>query len=114
MDVAASVLADSIREEERRIDFQKIQEAVALHYGLRPEEIVSRSRQRSVVFARQVAMFLARRHTRKPLAEIGKYFGNRDHATVKSGEKKIEALLAETDSRVARELDRILENLVED
>jgi chromosomal replication initiator protein len=114
MDVAASVLADSIREEERRIDFQKIQEAVALHYGLRSEELVSRSRQRSVVFARQVAMFLARRHTRKPLAEIGKYFGNRDHATVKSGEKKIQALLADPDGSTARELDQILENMVED
>lgn len=42
----------------------------------------SASRQQGLVQARQVAMFLAREMTASPLAEIGQYFGGRDHTTV--------------------------------
>ena len=40
-------------------------------------------------------MFLARRHTQFSLAEIGLYFGGRDHTTVMHADKKIRALMAE-------------------
>jgi chromosomal replication initiator protein len=47
-------------------------------------------------------MFLARRHTRAAYAEIGRYFGGRNHATVISAEKKIQtALDADAPIRVA-------------
>jgi chromosomal replication initiator protein len=45
---------------------------------------------------RQLAMYLARRHTALSLAEVGKEFGGRDHATVLYAERKI-AELVETD-----------------
>jgi chromosomal replication initiator protein len=63
--------------------------------------------------ARQVAMFLARRHTRKSLAEIGTYFGNRNHTTVKCAETKIGQLLAEGSGNLSRELYAIEESFEE-
>jgi chromosomal replication initiator protein len=38
-----------------------------------------------------LAMFLARKHTRTALSEIGEYFGNRQHSTVISAQKKVES-----------------------
>jgi chromosomal replication initiator protein len=38
-----------------------------------------------------LAMWLARKHTRAALSEIGQYFGQRTHSTVISAQKKIDA-----------------------
>jgi chromosomal replication initiator protein len=36
-----------------------------------------------------LAMWLARKHTRAGLAEIGRYFGRRSHSTVVSAERQV-------------------------
>ncbi len=43
-------------------------------------------------------MWLARKHTRAALSEIGSYFGRRSHSTVISAQKKIESLIAKGSS----------------
>ena len=45
-------------------------------------DLQSKKRHKSIAFPRQVCMYLARRHTRYSLEEIGGYFGGRDHTTV--------------------------------
>ena len=47
-------------------------------------------RQRSILYPRQVAMFLSRRLTDASLPEIGRAFGGRDHTTVMHAVEKIE------------------------
>jgi chromosomal replication initiator protein len=42
-----------------------------------------------------LAMWLARKHTRAALAEIGHHFGRRSHSTVISAQKKIDGWMAE-------------------
>jgi chromosomal replication initiator protein len=42
-----------------------------------------------------LAMWLARKHTRAALAEIGHYFGRRSHSTVISAQKKIDGWRAD-------------------
>jgi len=66
----------------------------------------SPSRRRTLTFPRQVAMFLARKHTDCSLAEIGDHFGNRDHSTVASAYRRI-ARLAETDQTIQQLLTRL-------
>ena len=44
--------------------------------------IHTKSRKREVVQARQVAMYLAKTHTDFSTSKIGKFIGNKDHATV--------------------------------
>ena len=61
---------------------QEIVELVTDYYGVKLSELLSKRRHRSIVLPRQVCMWLARRHTRYSLAEIGGYFGGRDHTTV--------------------------------
>jgi chromosomal replication initiator protein len=54
----------------------------------------SERRGRSVVFPRQVGMYLARQLTGLSLDQIGAYFGGRDHSTVLHACKKVEKALA--------------------
>jgi len=44
---------------------------------------------------RMLAMWLARKHTRAALSEIGQFFGRRSHSTVISAQKKIDSLISQ-------------------
>ena len=59
--------------------------------ALSPEIIVSKRRDRKVVLARQVAMYLMREENNDSFIEIGKVLGNRNHATAMHGYEKIGA-----------------------
>lgn len=61
---------------------EDIKRAVATHFGVRPSEMVSKTRTKSVSFPRHVAMFLCRKHTTLSYPEIGGQFGGRDHSSV--------------------------------
>lgn len=113
LEEARDMLIDFLHEAEKRIDLKKIQAVVAKHFGVSPESLVSASRQRSIAIARQMAMYLGRRRTSKSLSEIGKFFGNRNHTTVKSAETKIKRLVERPDHALARDLNCILESLEE-
>lgn len=70
---------------------KQIVEQTARHFGLRAADLKSGSRRRSVVTARDTAVFLARRLTKKSLQEIGEYLGGRDHTTILHSCRKLEA-----------------------
>lgn len=70
----------------------QIIDAVCGHFGLTPEEILSAGRRHELVFARQVAMFLCRKHLGLSFPELGRAFGGRDHSTALYSCRKIEQL----------------------
>ena len=61
---------------------QTILEAVTGFYDVRLADLLSKRRNKSIARPRQIGMWLARKHTRFSLEEIGSYFGGRDHTTV--------------------------------
>ena len=61
---------------------ERIQQLVAEAFAVTREELLSPSRAARVTWPRQVAMYLAREHTRETLPAIGARFGGRDHSTV--------------------------------
>ena len=52
------------------------------YYDVKLTDLLSKRRHKSIALPRQIAMWLARKHTRYSLEEIGGYFGGRDHTTV--------------------------------
>jgi len=82
LELAKAALGDSITAEQKRITIQQIFDVVTKYYNVRLSDLQSKKRHKSIAFPRQVCMFLARRHTRYSLEEIGGYFGGRDHTTV--------------------------------
>ena len=71
-----------------------IQYLVADHFGIDPREMSSSRRLRAAARARQVAMYLIRRHTGASLPDIGRRMGGRDHTTVMHGIRRVEELIA--------------------
>jgi chromosomal replication initiator protein len=82
LDLAKQALGESSTPEQTRVTIQMIFDAVTKYYNVRLSDLQSKKRHKSIAFPRQVCMFLARRHTRYSLEEIGGYFGGRDHTTV--------------------------------
>ena len=80
--------------------------ATARHFGLKLSELRSPSRQRAVVAARDMAVYLARNMIKCSFDEIGRYFGGRDHATMMHSWHKIENLL-NTDPAMRHELEEL-------
>ena len=64
-------------------------------FGLPVEDLLSSSRTRPLVTARQIAMYLCRELTDLSLPKIGQQFGGRDHTTVMHADRKIRSLMAE-------------------
>ncbi len=71
------------------VTIANIIDAVINYYGVKLTDLQSKRRQKSIAHPRQVCMYLARRHTRFSLEEIGGYFGGRDHTTVMHAVKTI-------------------------
>ena len=71
-----------------------IQRHVAAHYGLTVNDLVSARTARDVTRKRHIAMWLCRRFTPLPATVIGNHFGRRDHTTVLSAWKGLEARMA--------------------
>jgi hypothetical protein len=69
-------------------------------------ELRSQRRTKTVVRARQIAMYLAKTETGQSLPELGRRFGGRDHTTILHGVRKIEGLIGK-DPELAAMVNRI-------
>jgi chromosomal replication initiator protein len=106
VDLAKAALGESSTPEQKRITIQQILDAVTKYYNVRLSDLQSKKRHKSIAFPRQVCMFLARRHTRYSLEEIGGYFGGRDHTTVLHAVRTIDHA-TKADRSVADQLTQI-------
>lgn len=95
-EIAETVIRDLIHSgmDQRRIKIEDILRVVSRHFGVSKGDLLSQRRHRSVVWPRQVGMYLAKHLTARSLPEIGRRFGNRDHTTVLHAIRKIEGELA--------------------
>ncbi len=107
-------------EEARRVLNSQQQRAIPLHtlaagaaryFSLRVADLKSASRQRGVVNARAMAMYLARLYTDKSLQQIGKYFGNRDHTTVLHNCRRV-AELVEVDDEARQAVQELTRHVI--
>jgi chromosomal replication initiator protein len=112
VDFARDVLQSVLRERaDRAITIESIQKAVCDFFRIRPNDLRSKRRTRTVALPRQVAMYLCRRYTNASFPVIGDRFGGRDHSTVIHAAQVIERRLREdpTFRATVERLERLLE-----
>ena len=82
--IAEEVLKDAIREDAsiKVITLDKVLKMVADNFEIKVNEIKRGGRSKVIAFPRHIAMYLSRELTNHSLAEIGEFFGGRDHTTV--------------------------------
>lgn len=108
-DLVMEMLNRQIRQPEKKsVNFDMIVEATADHFNLNPNVIYTKSRVRDIADARQVIMYLARKHTNLSSPAIGSRL-NRQHATVIHGINTVRDRLT-----VSKELKRLILDIEKD
>jgi len=88
--MAKEVLAEHLARTDPIVHISDIESAVATYFGITPANIHSSKKDRTVALARHFSMYLARKHTKMSSSEIGRFMGNKNHATVLLACKKVE------------------------
>jgi chromosomal replication initiator protein len=108
VDRATQVLADLLSENQPRpITPQLILEEAAAQFGFTVDELKSKHRQRPLVTARQIAMYVMRELTELSYPNIAREFGGRDHTTVIHAVEKIGALMSK-DRQIYDQVTRLM------
>ncbi|WP_423817330.1 chromosomal replication initiator protein DnaA [Rothia nasimurium] len=96
MQLAEQVLKDLLLDDgAQEITASQVLQATAEYFDVTIDDLRSKSRSRTLVNARQIAMYLLRELTDMSLPRIGQELGDRDHTTVMYADRKIRNLMAE-------------------
>lgn len=98
LELAQQVVDKFVKNVKKEITIDYIQKVVSDYFQMDTETLVSKTRKRHIVQARQLAMFFSKKYTKASLASIGSEIGQRDHATVLHACKTIDNLI-ETDKQ---------------
>ncbi len=95
--MAETALSEMIRAGSEVVRLADIERAVCDVLGMEVSSLHTNCKAKRVSHPRMLAMWLARKHTRSALSEIGQYFGHRSHTTVISAQKKVNGWMAQGD-----------------
>ena len=88
--MAKELLAEHLARTDPIAHISDIESAVATFFGITPANLHSSKKSNTIAMARHFSMYLARKHTKMSSPEIGRFMGNKNHATVLLACKKIE------------------------
>lgn len=95
MQLAEEVVGRIVELKPRETSITEISAAVCEEFRVSMDALLSQTRQRNVVQARQAAMYLAKCHTEMTLSDIGRFMGQRSHATVAHALEVLSAAMAD-------------------
>ena len=104
--LAKEILKVYVQLYQKEITIDHIIEVVCEYLNLDFARFNSTERTREIAQARQIAMYLAKQHTKAPLTTIGAAIGGRNHATVLHSCKAVSNLI-ETDKAFRRMVEEI-------
>lgn len=93
LELAESLVDKLITANKVEISIPEIQKTVCNYFKISPELLLSRSRKRELVQARQIAMYLSKNLTNNSLTTIGAQTGGKDHTTVLHACKTVRDLM---------------------
>jgi len=82
LDLVKQVVGRLVQISDKHVQMSDVIGAVCEHTGLNEKTLVSKSRLREILLARQMCFYLAKHLTNMTMSEIGLKMGNRSHATV--------------------------------
>ncbi len=111
LELTKEVIKNFVTQMDEEITVEFIQELVGEHFGVEVKKLQSKSRKRTIVIARQLSMYLAKKLTDKSLKYIGKNFGGRDHSTVIYSVRSVQDLM-ETDKVFKETVEELEKNII--
>lgn len=111
IELAENVLHDIVNDtESRTITIELIQEVVANHFGIKPEDIRSSRKVQKLTYPRQIAMYLSRKILDVTFDKIGDSFGGKHYSTIMHGCEKIENDI-ESDQKIKKTVEELEKKL---
>ena len=93
---AQDLLGDLLSQSSTRVrSDEEFLTDIAAYLGYSVEALRGKSRQRPLVMARQIAMYVMREQTELSYPSLARLFGGRDHTTVIHAVEKVQRLMAE-------------------
>jgi chromosomal replication initiator protein len=106
IELAKKMIEKYVKNTTREVTIDYIQKIVADYFNISVDNLLSKSRKREVVQARQIAMYFSKKLTKHSLASIGLQTGSKDHATVLHACKTVNDLM-ETDKQFKKYVSEI-------
>ncbi|MDR1672804.1 MAG: chromosomal replication initiator protein DnaA [Bacteroidales bacterium] len=106
LETARATIERLVKHSRPEISISYILHEVADYNRLNEHDILSSTRKREIVQARQIAMYLSKQFTKNSLKSIGNQLGNKDHATVLHACRTVNNLM-ETDRLVKGQVDAL-------
>jgi chromosomal replication initiator protein len=82
IELAEQVTEKIVGEEHNELTIEKVQRVVCDYFNVTRDDLLSKTRKRNIVQARQIAMYMSRNLINVSLSTIGAEIGGKDHATV--------------------------------
>lgn len=82
VDLAEHITEKIVGEQQNDVTIDKVQKVVCDYFNITRDTLLSKSRKRQIVQARQIAMYMSRSLINCSLSTIGAEIGGKDHATV--------------------------------
>lgn len=82
IELAEKITEKIVGEQHNDVTIDKVQKVVCDYFNISRDELLSKTRKRQIVQARQIAMYMSRSLINCSLSTIGSETGGKDHATV--------------------------------
>lgn len=83
LDLVKEVLSNLVKHHKQtEITVEEIMKVISGKLNIKISDIKAQNKNKNIVFARQIAMYLARKLTNYSFPDIGQKIGGRDHSTV--------------------------------
>ncbi len=109
--LAREILKDYVKFNHKEITVDQIVDIVCQHFDVTRESFHSANRLRELVQARQIAMYLAKQHSKVSLSSIGAAIGGRKHSTVLHACRAVTDLM-ETDKMFKGKVERLTNEIM--
>ena len=95
---AKNVMREQIKERKENITLEDIIAVISRELNIKPSEIKSKKRNKNIVEARRIGIYLARTLTPNSMPQLASYFGMKDHTAVSHNMKKINELIEKSET----------------
>ena len=82
VELAERITGKIVGEKSEEMTVDRVKGIVCEYFNISQDVLLSKSRKRQIVQARQIAMYMTRQHINCSLSTIGAELGGKDHATV--------------------------------
>ena len=82
VELAEKITEKIVGEQQNDLSIDKVQKVVCEYFNITRDTLLSKTRKRQIVQARQIAMYMSRSLINCSLSTIGAEIGGKDHATV--------------------------------